>query len=273
MENTGYTGTHSLHLRASDRGDNAADRLSAQLSASIPSGVTATLRAKVRWLRGHPEILLRLKGNFLEVFGRLSVPANLGTPGAPNSQARENAGPAVTDVSHRPVLPQAGQFVRVTARVSDPDGVQSVTLRYRIDGEAGLFAVPMTDDGANGDALAGDGIYTGRIPGQNSGKLIAFRVEATDGFTPTATTQFPADAPTRECLIQVGETQPPGAFGTYRLWLTSATVNTWATREKLSNENLDGTFVYGTNRVIYNAGGHYSGSPYTTPGYTSPVGA
>ena len=71
----------------------------------------------------------------------------------------------------------------------------------------------------------------------------------------------------------MGEIQPPGAFGAYRLWLTAATVATWAGREKLSNENLDGTFVYGDHRVIYNAGAHYSGSPYTTPGYTSPVGA
>ncbi len=273
LENSGYNSAHSLHLRASDRGNNAADRVYTVLSSAVAPNATATIRAKVRWLRGHPEILLRLKGNWLEAFGRLNVPANLGTPGAANSQARANTGPAITDVSHRPVLPQAGQAVRVTARVSDPDGVTTVTLKYRIDTEAGPFSVPMVDDGTGADALAGDGIYTGLIPGQASGKLIAFAVEATDAFAPAATTQFPNDAPARECLVRVGETQPGGAFGTYRLWLTAATVNTWATREKLSNENLDGTFVHGANRVVYNIGGHYSGSPYTSPGYTSPVGA
>ncbi|PYJ03203.1 MAG: hypothetical protein DME25_12935, partial [Verrucomicrobia bacterium] len=271
--NSGYNSDHSLHLRASDRGDNAANRVSAQLTAAIPAGSTATLRAKVRWLRGHPEILLRLKGNWLEAFGHLSVPANLGTPGAPNSQARPNTGPAIGDVAHRPVLPQPNQSIRVTARVSDPDGVPSVTLKYRLDPAATVLSVPMVDDGTGGDALAGDGVFTGLIPGQAPGTLVAFHLEALDGFVPGASTQFPSDAPQRECLVRVGEIQPPGAFGAYRLWLTTATVATWAGREKLSNENLDGTFVYGDHRVIYNAGAHYSGSPYTTPGYTSPVGA
>lgn len=276
LENTGFNSSRSLHLRASDRGDLTANRLSAALSAAVVNGATATLRAKVKWLRGHPEILIRLKGNYLEAFGRLAVPSNLGTPGAINSSAVNNLGPVISDVSHRPVLPQAGQSIRVTARVADPDSVQSVTLRYRIDPAQTLSDVVMNDDGTGGDALPGDGVFTGQIPGQASGKLVAFRIAAEDRHAipaVVASSQFPAEAPLRECLVRVGESHPPGAFGTYRLWLTESTVTTWAGREKTSNENLDGTFVYGTNRVIYNAGAHYSGSPYTSPGYTSPVGA
>jgi len=270
---SGYNSARSLRLRASNRGDNTANRLSAALSPAIAPGTTATMRAKVRWLRGHPEILFRLRGNYLEAFGRLAVPSNLGTPGAPNSQARANAGPVITDTAHRPALPQASQPIRVTTRVSDPDGVQSVTLRYRVDPDATLLNAAMVDDGTGGDALAGDGVYTALIPGQSAGKLVAFRIEATDGFAPAATTQFPSDAPIRECLVRVGEAPPTGGFGTYRLWLTAATVTTWAGREKLSNEDLDGTFVYGDHRVVYNIGARYSGSPYTSPIYTSPMGA
>lgn len=276
LENTGFNSSRSLHLRASDRGDITANRLSARLSSAVAANATATLRAKVKWLRGHPEILIRLKGNYIEAFGRLPVPANPGTPGAANSTGVNNLGPVISDVSHRPVLPQAGQSIRVTARVADPDGVQSVTLHYRIDPSPTLTSVTMTDDGTGGDALAGDGLYTAQIPGQATGKLVAFHLVAVDQHAMPAviaTSQFPGDAPVRECLVRIGETHPPGAFGTYRLWLTDATVATWANREKNSNENLDGTFVYGTNRVIYNVGAHYSGSPYTSPGYTSPVGA
>src|SRR5262245_54392394 len=40
----------------------------------------------------------------------------------------------------------------------------------------------------------------------------------------------------------------------------------------MSNEDLDGTFIYGSSRIIYNAGAHYSGSSYTAPTYNSPVG-
>jgi hypothetical protein len=271
--NGGFNSARSLHLRASARGDNAANRALTTVSPAVAANAMVTIRAKARWLRGHPELLLRLKGNWAEAFGRLPVPGNLGTPGAPNSQLRANAGPSIAEVAHRPVLPLASQPVRVTARVSDPDGVATATLIYRIDGEAGLLNVPMVDDGTGADATPGDGVFTGIIPGQATGKLIAFRVQATDGFAPAASTQFPEDAPARECLVRVGETVPAGFFATYRLWLTAATVATWAGREKLSNHDLDGTFVYGNFRAVYNIGSHYSGSPYTAPGYTSPVGA
>jgi hypothetical protein len=271
--NGGFNSARSLHLRASARGDNTANRVLTTVSPAVAANATVTIRAKARWLRGHPELLLRLKGNYAEAFGRLALPANLGTPGAANSQSRNNAGPSIADVAHRPVLPLAGQPVRVTARVSDPHGVASAMLAYRIDGEGGLFNVPMVDDGTGADAMPGDGIFTGVIPGQATGKLIAFRVQATDGFATAASAQFPSDAPARECLVRVGETVPAGLFATYRLWLTAATVATWAGREKLSNHDLDGTFVYGNFRAVYNIGAHYSGSPYTAPGYTSPVGA
>jgi hypothetical protein len=80
----------------------------------------------VRWLRGQPEILLRLRNGALEAADRLALPPYAGSPGEPNSQATPNAGPAITDVSHRPVLSAANEPVRVTARVSDPDDVESV---------------------------------------------------------------------------------------------------------------------------------------------------
>ena len=35
----------------------------------------------------------------------MSIPANLGTPGARNSRYATNAGPAITDIIHTPVLP------------------------------------------------------------------------------------------------------------------------------------------------------------------------
>ena len=271
-ENVGYNSAHSLHLRASARGDQSANRIFTPLTSAIPTGTVATIRAKVRWLSGHPEILFRLKGNYLEATARLSVPSNLGTPGAPNSRAAANAGPAISEVMHYPVLPKANQPIQVTARVDDPDGLQSITLKYRVDPSATISSVTMTDDGAGSDLIAGDGIFTGTIPGQTSGALIAFRVEAADLFSPSATAKFLSDAPARECLVRVGETQPTGAFATYRLWMTAATQSTWATRAQMSNEDLDTTFVYGSNRVIYNAGAHYSGSSSTAQGYDSPVG-
>src|SRR6185436_20678935 len=92
-----------------------------------------SIRAKVRWFRGQPEVLLRLHGSATEAYGRLSLPRKLGTPGAVNSTRISNAGPAVYGVKHSPLLPATSQNVVVTASAIDRQGVPSMTLRYRID--------------------------------------------------------------------------------------------------------------------------------------------
>jgi len=268
----GYASTKSYHLRAVDRGDNQVNRVRTPLTASLASGTAnVTIRAAVRWLKGHPDLLLRLRGNWLECVGEMDLPVNPGTPGARNSRYVTNAAPAITDVQHSPVLPAAGEAVVVTARVQDPDRLTSVLLRYRLDPQTSYNVVPMTDDGTGGDAVPSDGTYTATLSGRAAGTLIAFYVQATDGFVPAATGTFPADAPSRECLVRAGETQPTGNFPVYRLWMTQATQNTWTSRNKLDNTPFDVTFVLGGDRVIYNAQALYAGSPYIAPGYCGPT--
>ena len=255
-----------LRVVASDRGDTGANRIRVVLTQTVAQGTTATLRAKVRWLKGHPEILLRLHGNWLEATGNTLATRDLGSPGARNTQSRTNAGPAITNLRHSPVLPAANQAVTVTAQMEDPDGIAQVILKYRVDPATNYITVAMN--------YAGAGFYSGLIPGQASGVRVAFYVEARDAFTPSATSRFPDDAPVRECLIGFGETTPGGGFGTYRLWVSQRNVTRWASREKQSNHPLDATFVYGggSGRVCYNVGTLYSGSPWHTPGYNSPAG-
>ncbi len=262
LETNGFGSARSIHLRATGGGDSYANRVRTSLTSAIPAGTAATLRAKVRWLRGNPEILLRLRGNWLEATGPLNVPANLGTPGYRNSRFVTNSGPALVDVTHTPALPMANQAVVVTVRADDPDGLSLVQLKYRIDPTLTFSTLTMSDGGTGGDAVAGDGIFSATIPGQAANTLVAFYVEATDGFASAAATKFPSDAPVRECLVRFGETQPFGSFGSYRLWLTQATFNRWASRRTTSDEPLDCTLVNGTQRVIYNVGVYYSGSPW-----------
>ncbi|MFO1499332.1 MAG: lamin tail domain-containing protein [Verrucomicrobiota bacterium] len=131
----------------------------------------------------------------------------------------------------------------------------------------------MHDDGTEGDQVAGDGLWSATIPGQPLNALVAFQVAATDAAAQPATSTFPVAAPARECLVRFGEPQPGGTFGTYRIWMTQATRTRWSTREKLNNAPLDVTFVYGNQRVIYNAGSLYTGSPFVSPGYTGPTTA
>jgi hypothetical protein len=266
----GYNSAKSYHVRAVDRGDTGANRIRYTLTSALTVGSTATIRAKVRWLRGHPEILFRLRGNYLEAIGQLNVPTNLGTPGAKNSRAVVNAGPAIYDVIHSPVLPVANQAFTVTARVNDPDAPVAMQLNYRVDPATTFTSVAMNDTGTLGDAIAGDGIYTGQIPAQASGAMVAFYVRATDSRG--AATLFPNNAPNRECYARVGETQPSGSLGTYRMWMSAATVSKWSSRGPLNNSPLDVTFVYNNERVIYNMEALYAGSPYIAPGYNGPTG-
>jgi hypothetical protein len=269
----GINNSACLHVRAEGDGDPGANRIRVPLTQPLALNANATLRAKVRWLRGHPEILLRVSGNYLEAFGRLNVPANLGTPGSPNSRALPNTGPSIVEVQHQPILPASNQTVIVTARLSDPDGLSQALLTYRIDPDTNnVMTVPMVDDGTAGDTVAGDGVYSAEIPGQPAGKLAAFYVQATDAHATPATRLFPGDAPVRECLVRFGEPRPAGKFGVYRLWVTQATINLWSSRLKLSNASLDGTFVNGNHRVIYNVGVLYAGSAYHASRYTTPTG-
>jgi len=260
----GLNSSRSLHLRASAGGDNSANRVKIKLSSGFSQGQTVTIRGQARWLTGHTNLLLRLKGSYLEAVGSLRLPPNLGTPGAPNSRASANVGPAIHGVTHSPVLPAAGHPVQVIAQVHDPDGLASLQLRYRIDPATNLTVVSMVYQGA--------GFYRATIPGQSSGSLAAFHIRATDAHAIHQTTLFPNDAPARECLVRFGESSPSGTFGVYRLWMTQANIDVWTQRERLSNQALDGTFVYGNNRVVYNAGGRYRGSPWIRPGYNHPTG-
>ncbi|MHB9010149.1 MAG: lamin tail domain-containing protein, partial [Limisphaerales bacterium] len=255
------SGTSCLHVRAGGDGDTGINSIRTPLFTSLPANSTATIRAKVRWVTGWPEVLFRLQGNWLELPARMTVPKNLGTPGLPNSRRVNNAGPAIYEVTHQPALPRANETVVVRCRVSDPDGVASVQLRYRRDPNASLTTVMMRDDGLNGDEIAGDGRFSGRIPGQGGGTLVGFRIVAQDDASTAASATFPPLAPQQECLVRWGDPIPTGTFAHYHLWSTQATENARSTGG-LDNTWRDATLVYGDFRVIYNVGFRDKGSPW-----------
>lgn len=276
IENEGFDGNKSLHLRAGSRGDNQSNRiLSMPFAAPVPPGTRiVSLRCKAKWLRGHPEILLRLRGSATEAYGRMALPRRLGSPGLPNSRAVANAGPAIYAVKHSPVLPASGEPVVITARVTDPQRPIVTTLRYRLDPSPDFSDVIMVDDGTAGDAIAGDGILSATIPSQNSGTVVAFYIEARDAQNAIGTFPqgvapppgldrcWPSDALTRECIVRWGEVQMPGDFATYHLWVSAVNSNRWHIRDTQNNTEMDGTFVYNNSRVIYNAMPLFSGSPW-----------
>jgi hypothetical protein len=263
-----FFGTHkpsvsengALHVVATDGGD-LANLIETTLTSVIPAGTTVTLRAQCRWVSGDPEILLGLNGGWLEAAASLPIPQNAGTPGAANF-SMGNAGPAITEVSHSPHLPQANDPITVTARIDDPDTV-APRLRYRIDPASSFSQITMTE--------IGDGFYSATIPGQSFGSMIVFHIRAIDDGSPRVITTFPADIAEQECLVRVGETTPAGDLSTYRIWITQATHDEWRDRVRSSNLELDATVV-SDGRVFYNCGVQYAGSQNGVTIYDSPTG-
>ena len=134
----------------------------------------------------------------------MDLPTNLGTPGAPQQPrcnecsardlgCRASSGSARGEPSRR----------RHGARSRSGRPGVSFKLRYRLDPERDADDVAMLDDGTGGDAVAGDGLFSATIPGQPNGTLVAFHVQATDTFSPAATSTFP---------IRCADARMPGAL-------------------------------------------------------------
>ena len=267
----GYGGGQCLHIRASSRGDNSGpggndpfrNRAFTSMSSMPANNAVVTIRAKVRWLCGWPHVALALRKYWLEASVAMDIPSNLGSPGQENSLAVANTGPAISEVTHTPVLPAGGEAAVVTCRVHDPDGLAAVTLKYRIDPSTSYASVTMKDDGEGSDILPGDGIFSASIPPQTTGKLVAFYVEATDNGAGSPGNRFPEDPPTGvpvcDCLVRFGNTVRSGVFGTYTMWITAANVTRWQTLANYSNEPIDVTLAIGDYRVIYNGGARWRG--------------
>ncbi len=262
ISNEGYSSSKSLKVAATGGGDIGANQVRSGLTSAFGAGDTVTLRARMRWLRGSPYMLMRLRGNWLEAEGPLPVPKNLGTPGQANSRKVTNAGPAIADVSHYPLVPATSQPVTVTARVRDPDGINHVQLRYRIDPSSSIVTVNMTH--------VYGGVYSGTIPAQTRGTRVVFHVQARDSHASPATSVFPDQYPEQECIVRFGDGDAFSNLGTYRFWLTQANIDEWSNRVKQSDEYLDATFIYGNERVIYNAGIRWRGSPFIRPTFREP---
>ncbi len=116
------------------------------------------------------------------------------TPGAANSDFAEHAPPLIDQVAHMPLQPHEGQALTVGARVRAASGLRAVTLEYQIvepgsyirrtDPEYanGWKSVLMNDEGRDGDARAGDALFTAALPASLSvhRRLIRYRINAED---------------------------------------------------------------------------------------------
>ena len=149
---------------------------------------------------------------------RSSTTAN-GTPRAVNSVLAANAPPAIRQVDHMPAQPGGATVVTVTAHVTDPNGVASVTLEYQVVSPGtyirktdaafatGWTSLAMHDDGLLGDALAGDGIFSAQIPAsvQVNRRLIRYRITVADALGASVRVPYADDEqPNFACYVYDG---------------------------------------------------------------------
>lgn len=272
VEDHGIDDSRALHVKAVNRGDTEGNAIWMLLTGRNPA--TQRIKGKARWLRGHPELLMRVRSGGFEAFGSLPVPDNLGTPGPSISVLVENTGPSISGVIHSPVFPAKREPATVTARVADPDGLAKVSLFYRVDPRNTPQEVEMVDDGTGSDTVAGDGVFAAQLPAQTSSKLVCFWVEATDALGQAQTTTYPRNAPTRECLVRMGANPAKyNDLGQYHYLVNRNNSTIWSKSHKRSNAPVPATMVYNGERVIYNAGMYYGAGSYHSRVYSGPTGA
>jgi hypothetical protein len=129
------------------------------------------------------------------------------TPGRANSVAAENAPPQIRQVGLVFAEPRSGEPVLIEALATDPDGVASVVLEYQVvepgayirlsdpEYETSWAALPMNDEGLDGDLTALDDTFTALIPGSVAvhRRLIRYRLTAADATGLSVRVPYPDD--------------------------------------------------------------------------------
>lgn len=100
--------------------------------------------------------------------------------------------PVISEMVLNPQAPQPNQAVTVSVKVTDMNGVESVSLFYKV-GAGSFSSVPMTANGA---------VYSGQIPGQEADATVNFYIEAKNVIGKSA--YHPAGAPAITASFTVG---------------------------------------------------------------------
>jgi len=204
-----------------------------------------------------------------EPFNEASPP----TPGKPNNSSTKSPPPNIRQVNHNPVQPSSLSPVTISAKITDADGVDGVTLSYQIVApgsyirlsdaayETGWIDLEMTDPN-------GDSIYTAQIPAQDHRHLIRYRIETSDTAGAGLTAPFDDDEqPNFAYFVYDGIPAWTGAnrpgvdaletfqpfllddLPAYHLIADASDVTTSQYRNSAENRRFQGTMIY--DGVVY----------------------
>ncbi len=183
-----------------------------------------------------------------QAWGASLVPG--GTPGRLNSIRKGAIAPLILDVAHAPVVPKSTNEVVITSKIIGGGDFRAITLFYRLDGlTPSVFTQePMHDDGLNGDAAAGDGVFSAIVPPQTNNAVIEFYISAFHpaGFLRTWPT---AEEQSANALYQVDDSSYEGSQPLYKIIMTEAErrelqdIDNNVSGAAVSDAMMNGTFI------------------------------
>ncbi len=129
------------------------------------------------------------------------------TPGAVNTVYSMQPPPCLRQVEHSPQQPTSNVPVTISVKVTSPIATTSVTLDYQLVNPGAYIRITdaeyqtqwttrvMRDDGLNGDAVAGDSIYSVQIPAnlQTHRRLVRYRITASSSNGRTVSAPYSDD--------------------------------------------------------------------------------
>ncbi|MEN8785966.1 MAG: lamin tail domain-containing protein [Akkermansiaceae bacterium] len=143
---------------------------------------------------GSSDILIDAALETPEPFSEPAPPS----PGRPNNSSNGTPPPNIRQVAHSPAEPASSDPVTISAKVTDPDGVESVTLEYQIVApgayvrlsdsayETSWTEVQMIDQNE-------DSTYSAEIPAQSHRHLVRYRITVTDSLNSLVRVPFDDD--------------------------------------------------------------------------------
>jgi hypothetical protein len=170
--------------------------------------------------------------------------------------AQSGFGPTFGDLQQSPVVPAAGEPVRIRVTTADPEGVQQAVLWSSVDG--GEFAAQTMAENAAG-------VWEAQLEGQGAGTLVQFYIEAVD--TRGLTTMFPAAGPDSRAIYRVDDgLAATNGLHNLRILLTPAD-SAWLHDDVnlMSDDAIGATVVYDEREIFYDVGVRTKGSERGRP--------
>ena len=241
-------GNKCLHVVATGPTEDKHNKLETTFANSerVVAGRDYTITFRAKWLSGSNQVNSRLYFNYLQMTNLLEVPETWGTPGEVNSAAAANSGPALSGLSHSPVVPNSGQSVTVSIKANDNDGINDLTLFYSVNG--GGFSSTSMSSGANGT-------FTGTIPGQGSSSIIRFYVRGRDSSLNQSFFPAAADEGGAFYKVQDGYADNSGLRHNFRIVMSNTDRSfLYLNTNRMSNDRFPVTVIEDEEKVYYDVG-------------------